>query len=534
MGIIHQKDKRSGITYAYENHAYWDKEKKQCRSHRTLLGRVDEDGNIVPTDGRGRRSADGKRKTRRQAPVPITQIRRDFYGATYLFDEIGRETGLTEDLKASFPGTWRQILSIAYFLILDDNGSLMHFPRWSACHAHPFGEPISSQRSSELFASIREEDMRSLFRRQGRRRAKEEYWAYDSTSFSSYSETLKQVRYGRTKEHDALPQLNLLLLFGEQSGLPFYYRKLAGNIPDVTTVRTLLDEIDLLELGRVKLVMDRGFYSEENINRLYQRHEKFLIGAECSLKYVRERIDGWRDGIRDFANFSAAEKVYFKTATVPWRYSRTRPSEKGALEGRHRLYLHVYFDPQKAVDDEMALNERLEKLRGELEGGTKKESHAGQYERFFTVSQRSDGGKVVQPKAEAIRELRETHGYFALISNEVKDPMQALLVYRTKDVVEKAFGNIKERLNCRRQRVSSEESLNGKIFVEFIALIIISYIHRKMQQKKLYENYTMTGLLEELELVQSYREPGRAPIIGEMVQRQKDIYEALEVRPPSL
>ena len=29
MGIIHQKDKRSGITYAYESVSYWDKEKHQ-------------------------------------------------------------------------------------------------------------------------------------------------------------------------------------------------------------------------------------------------------------------------------------------------------------------------------------------------------------------------------------------------------------------------------------------------------------------------------------------------------------------------
>ena len=56
MGIIFQTDKRSGITYAYENKAFWDKEKKQSRSKRTLIGRVDPDtGEIVPTDGRCRK-----------------------------------------------------------------------------------------------------------------------------------------------------------------------------------------------------------------------------------------------------------------------------------------------------------------------------------------------------------------------------------------------------------------------------------------------------------------------------------------------
>lgn len=57
MAIIHQHDKRSGITYAYESHSYWDPEKKMTRAKRKLIGRVDpETGEIVPTDGRNRKT----------------------------------------------------------------------------------------------------------------------------------------------------------------------------------------------------------------------------------------------------------------------------------------------------------------------------------------------------------------------------------------------------------------------------------------------------------------------------------------------
>ena len=58
MAIIYNNDKRSGITYAYESHSYWDKEKKMSRSKRTLIGRVDpETGEIKPTDGRCRKNS---------------------------------------------------------------------------------------------------------------------------------------------------------------------------------------------------------------------------------------------------------------------------------------------------------------------------------------------------------------------------------------------------------------------------------------------------------------------------------------------
>jgi hypothetical protein len=57
MGIIYQHDKRSGITYAYESSAYWDKEKKMSRAKRKLIGRVNPvTKEITPTDGRGHRS----------------------------------------------------------------------------------------------------------------------------------------------------------------------------------------------------------------------------------------------------------------------------------------------------------------------------------------------------------------------------------------------------------------------------------------------------------------------------------------------
>jgi len=81
-----------------------------------------------------------------------------------------------------------------------------------------------------------------------------------------------------------LPQINLALLCGEQSRLPFYYRKLPGNIPDVRTVKNLIADMDFLKYGTVKLVMDRGFYSEANINALYRNHLKFLMGTKISLK----------------------------------------------------------------------------------------------------------------------------------------------------------------------------------------------------------------------------------------------------------
>nr|WP_232363816.1 hypothetical protein [Desulfogranum japonicum] len=214
--IVYQANKKTGVTYAYESVSYWDKKKQQSRAKRKCIGRLDpETRKIIPTRKRKKPAVEEKAK---RGPVPVTRLARSFYGATYLFDYIGKDTGVTDDLKACFPESYRQILSIAYYLILEDRNPLSRFPRWAAIHRHPHGENISSQRSSELFASITEEARLRFFQLQGKRRMDTEYFAYDSTSISSYSKSLRQVRYGKNKDHEHLPQINLTLLFGQQSG----------------------------------------------------------------------------------------------------------------------------------------------------------------------------------------------------------------------------------------------------------------------------------------------------------------------------
>jgi len=531
--IIKVFDKRSGNTYFYESESYWDKEKQQPRSRRKLIGKLDPTtGEMVPTDGRGK-----KRNTEvpaipvKPGPVPALNMTRRFYGATYLLDQIGHEIGIVEDLKACFPDSYKRILSIAYFLILEDTDALIRFEHFDRTHKHPAGQDIPSQRSSELFQSITEEAKDKFFRLQGRRRIEKEYWAYDTTSISSYSETLKQVKYGKNKDDDHLPQINLALLFGEKSGLPFYYRKLAGNIPDVKTMRQLIKDLDVLGYGKIKLCLDRGFYSADNINGMYKEHYKFIAGASTSLSYAKQFISELGDDIRLFSNYNDNYQVYAATKTIAWDYTQDRPYKGDTITGDRRMYLHLYYNPEKAAEDEARQTSLLIHLRDELLNGHQKPEHANQYEKYFVVHESPSRGIRVEVKEDAVRKARKLYGYFVLLSNEVKDPIKALELYRTRDVVEKAFGNLKERLNCRRMLTSSDLALEGKLFVEFVALIYLSYIKGKMQEKGLFANYTMRQLLDELDVIECYEAPGNALVVGEVLKKQELLYSALGVTP---
>ena len=54
MALVKTFNKATGVTYVYESESYWDAEKKQSRSRRKLVGKLDENGNVVATGKLGR------------------------------------------------------------------------------------------------------------------------------------------------------------------------------------------------------------------------------------------------------------------------------------------------------------------------------------------------------------------------------------------------------------------------------------------------------------------------------------------------
>ena len=74
---------------------------------------------------------------------------------------------------------------------------------------------------------------------------------------------------------------------------------------------------------------------------------------------------------------------------------------------------------------------------------------------------------------------------------------------------------------------------SGKLFVEFIALIYLSYIRKKMIEKELFKKYTLQGLLDEVDVIECFIHPNKDTYIGEMLEKQKQIYLGMDIPIPS-
>ena len=97
--------------------------------------------------------------------------------------------------------------------------------------------------------------------------------------------------------------------------------------------------------------------------------------------------------------------------------------------------------------------------------------------------QEEDG--LIRINNEAFQEANTKAGIFVCVSDCIGEGKQAFYGYKDRRTVEDCFNDLKVKMSCDRFNTSSEESLPGKCFVEFIALSLhmrIEYLLRKMKE----------------------------------------------------
>jgi len=508
---IHRK--ANGAAYLYVVESYWDKEKKQARNKQVCLGRLDEGtGEVVPSSRK-------QRTVERAAAVPDIKASAKVYGPYLLLTRLAQDTGLAVALKKSFPDAHEEILSLAYF-IAQKGLALSRCGIWSSSHMHPSEKTINSQRVSELLQQITENGRQHFLSLWLKRLSESELLCYDITSVSSYAVANEYVRWGHNRDKEKLPQINLAMLFGQQSGLPAYYRRMPGNITDVMTLENTINTLDFL--GKVKLhfVLDRGFYSETNVDALLSKRYHFAIMVITSRLWVRDIID-----------------QYYETIESPEHYRQTGESEVLYMVshlhnwGKRRCYAHLYYNATRAAEDFDKLNRRLVRCKEELEAEAPQESNQELYDRFFIVKRTPKRGLSVKYNDAAIQKYRKRYaGFFCILTNVKTDSGELLDMYRRKDVVENCFDDLKNALDMKRLRIHSSATMDSRLFIQFIALILISRIRSVAaiaKQNKEMRFLTVREIMEAMECIVRITYSGRyGSTISEIAPLQQDIVNA--------
>ncbi|MDR1081196.1 MAG: IS1634 family transposase [Deltaproteobacteria bacterium] len=560
---------KNGATHVYWDYPFWDTQKKYGNHLRLYIGKVDIGGNFIPNryylsleargevdkppefvDKAGREKSINEmiflasQKSAANDVSVKTNIEELYYGGSHLLNEISMSLGVEHDLSQCFPDCYKEILSIAYYNVLQPHSAPDLFWRWAYDHQHPCGTVLTSQSISNLINyQITEQQKQDFFKTQIQRRKENEYLGCDISTVSSYSELIKSVRYGRNKDHEKLPQINLALVVGEVTRIPACYRMLPGNISDVTTLRKIILDMDYFNIEELRFVLDRGFYSADNIKNLLQHNHLFILGARRRVGYIENYIEKAKKILssnRTSAfntsafNYDKELKVYFKSYDM--RYTDEHFDNNNHLNIKeHLLKVHVYLNKDRAEDERHKFHAKINDLEIKIKDKARltddEESLKNKY--FIETQSSKRYSNTIKKNRSAIMAKADDFGYSVLLTNENIPFHDILSNYRQKDVVEKAFDNFKDRLGLKRTEVHSDRALDNKIFISFISLIYISAIDKEMKSHKLYKNMTMDNLLANLDVIKICCSDGENHYFSEVTKKQRELYIALGVNPPT-
>ena len=515
---LHHLNKKTGVTYVYESVSYWDKEKHQSRSKQVCIGKLDPaTGEFIPSK---RTIPALTQETECKGKVTATIV-----GPSLILDAFVHRLGIDRILKAALPEYAAQILSMAYYLACQ-GGPLRQCEAWTRTHEHPASTALSSQRISEILGAITTAAKQGFFSLWMNKILEDEYLCYDITSISSYSAFNDYIRWGYNRDRERLPQLNLAMLFGQKSSLPVYYHRIPGNVTDVQTVHNLLATFKKLDIKNLHYVLDKGFYSKKNIDELLDRNDHFTLSVPLNTLWIQQAIDEIIDMIQEPKHYRMIddEVLYVHSRLYAWG------------ESHRRCYLHLYYNAEMKAHAVDRFNKELIACKEELESGHPRPEHQEQYATFFIITTTPVRGMKVAYNHEAVHQyIKRYAGFQAIFTTRFKDPVEALRVYRDKDIIEKCFDDLKNSLDMKRLRMHSIETVDGRLFVQFIALILTSALRRAMRQSKLIEHYTVREVLLEMEPLTKIQYAGKyGQILTEITKPQREILELLKIPSPAL
>ncbi len=490
--------RKSGVIYVYKRHLRYNPKKGFEESlDSELIGKILPGSNdIVPT----RPKRDSKRKASDQATAADVSAQRQRTGMTDMLEFIGKQSGLDRAVSNALADSdARKLLSIARFWT-STHDTLPHFEKWQIMHPTPYPDGISEDVYYKFFRDLGSDEgaRQRLFLELSRGLGKRPILAFDTTTVSTYSENQTSARFGFNKDHDGLPTIKLVSLFSQEHMRPVGFAFQPGNIPDCISVENAIKQLDALGLAQPLLVFDAGFGIRANVTYLLRKHQKFLGLGDISAKWISSLLDltdanksGQEFAGIKFGAVCARERLKRIDAMCPydehtqavtvagmmpfsWERQRARGDRAAHDEegNSFRLYVHFYVNTQRREADIASLRKRLNDLRELLLAGTVELNQQAQQlvEDFMTVKTVKDRKRNVSFNEDAFQERTKNYGIFALISNEVSDPFEALRTYRLREYVEADFRDEKLYLDGAKPRTWSLESLTGREICRQISL----------------------------------------------------------------
>lgn len=386
---------------------------------------------------------------------------------------------------------------------------------------------LTSQRLSRLYRQITPLLRDSFFSQWIERRLPSACSCYDVTSISSYSKNVHLVQYGYNRDGEKLSQVNVGLFCSMDDALPVFMEEYSGSINDFTNLPYVLTH--LMELGfngSITLVADGGFATRNTLEFIRENGFDYIIGAPMGFyPGIEQKMLNWRRSpLADGKSFAHDGDLF--------TFHETTSEHEG-----HRCRLILFQSAQSSCREKMTLGQAISrseqrlssinKLKFKQKLGNLKKDHLN----LFDINVRDDGTVDFERNEEKSDAAAKLCGCFALFcTRDDLSPQKILEIYRAKDMCEKYFDVYKNDILNERTHVSGAESLCGKLFIGFIALLLRAGFKQKLgsMSKKKHSN-TLDTLLKKLLYIRC-RKCGEGWLLeSALTSEQKEIVRLLNL-----
>jgi len=270
--------------------------------------------------------------------------------------------------------------------------------------------------------------------------------------------------------------------------MPLFFRYNAGNIVDVTTLRSTFAELEAHGVKIDYAIVDAGYYSENNIRSLYGDDDKskpipFLTRIGPHLKLYKQLISEHADDL------SQAEYMLMQR-------DRLLSVKRVAIDlFNHQAYAYVALD------------------------------HARREEEIYRYAKTALNSKDFSH--EEMNAAMKTKGLFVLISSEKIETKDLMPLYYTRQAIEQIFDISKNYAELLPLRVHNEDTFRGHLMLSFVATIVFLSVNQLL--KDTLFNAEGAFLILSNQKCKMFDD---CVLPKEANKKMNDIYKKLKIEPP--
>ena len=507
-GKITRRKKKDVVYIEYEYDRIYDPVRQYTFPKRVTIGKLSE------TDPELMQPNQNFLKYFPDAELPETKNRTSRssclrVGAYFVLRKIIEEYNLAELLGGYFEQRDLGLfLDLAVYSIIAENNAAQYYPDY--IYNHPLFtngmKQYSDSTVSDFLNSVTDDQSIGVLNswNETRNHLEKIYISYDSTNKNCQAGDIEMVEFGHPKVDVGQPVFNYAVAYDTHNQEPLFYEKYPGSLNDISQLQFMLDKAFGYGYKKIGFILDRGYFSCENIQYMDKCGYSFVIMVKGMASLVNELV------LQHKGTFESKRVNNIYEYGV---YGKTVKHRLYAGDKKER-YFHLYHSISKESAERAGIENRLNQMTLYLKKYQNKVKEFGPgFEKYFNLhyDEKTQAFVLPEERCSVVERELDLAGYFCIITSEKMSAKEAIELYKSRDTSEKLFRGDKSYLGNKSIRVYSEESARAKIFVEFVAMILRCRMYTKLKEemKNLEKkpNYmTVPVALKELEKIEMVRQ----------------------------